>query len=225
MSDILFTSTEEYKKRAAQIVAKNKKIYNVGALSIDVLKKATLFSVEELKNKYGIDFSKPTVLSTFHPETVSYKKNRKYIHELIEVWRTLLAKNYQIVITKPNADTTGEMIRKEEEQFASSHKNVFIIESFGIIGYLSAMKNCRFLLGNSSSGFVEAAYFPKPVLNIGDRQKGRIITENIKSVEIDKAEILNAITEIESAPPPIRPDIYGNGNAAEKIITILKNEL
>lgn len=220
-SKYLFTCTEEYKKKAIRICGNPDKVYNVGSLSFDTLKKINFYSPEKLKKMFGIDFLKPTVLSTFHPETVDYTKNDFYIDELIKVWEALSGR-YQIVISPPNADTMGNVIREKEKIFAKGNGKTFIVESFGVNAYLSAMKYAHFLLGNSSSAFTEAAFFPKKVINIGRRQSGRIVTPNILNVEINHKKILKAVQEIEEIPDPPKIDLYGDGNSADKIVHILK---
>ncbi|HIE15437.1 MAG TPA: UDP-N-acetylglucosamine 2-epimerase (hydrolyzing) [Bacteroidales bacterium] len=221
MSEYLFVSTEIYKTRAAEITGKTNNVFNVGALSIDNLKKVKLFSIQDFKIKFNIDLNKPTILSTFHPETVSLEKNEEYIKELLNAFDELKEK-YQIVITMPNADTMGLTIRKKIETFAENKNNIILIKSFGMKGYLTCMKYCSFLLGNTSSGFVEAAFFPKWVINLGDRQKGRIVTKNIFSIPVEKTEILKTVDIIERKKPPVNCNIYGNGNTAQKIVKILK---
>lgn len=221
MSKYLFVSTEEYKNRAIEIKKEPENVFNVGALSIDNLKKVKLFSKEEFKQEFDIDLNKPTILSTFHPETVSLNKNKLYIRELLSAF-DILKNKYQIVITMPNADTLGLTIRTEIEKFAKNKSNIIMVESFGMRGYLTCMKHSAFLLGNTSSGFVEASFFPKWVINLGDRQKGRIITPNIISVEPDKNKILDTITQIENKPLPDNCNVYGDGNTAIKIKKILK---
>jgi len=221
MSEYLFASTEEYKKRAIEITHDPEKVFNVGALSIDNLKNVELYSIEQFKTKFNIDLNKPTILTTFHPETVSFEKNGVYISELLDSLKEL-NDSYQIVITMPNSDTLGLMVREKINEFATNNNNVVLIESFGMKGYLSCMKHCSFLLGNTSSGFVEAAYFPKYVINLGDRQKGRILTPNIYSIPISKEIILKTVKIIEQLPRQQNVNIYGDGNAAGKIIRILK---
>ena len=221
MSEYLFVSTEEYKKRAIEINQEADKVFNVGALSIDNLKKVELFSKEEFKSVFEIDINKPTILSTFHPETVSLEKNEIYIKELLNAFDELKSE-YQIVITMPNADTMGLLVRKEIETFAKGKDNIILIESFGMKGYLTCMRDCSFMIGNTSSGYVEAAFFPKWVINIGDRQKGRIITDNILSVKVEKDFIIDAINKIKNSKLPNNTNIYGDGNTAKNIIEILK---
>ena len=220
-SKYLFVSTDRYKKRAESIVEKNIKVYNVGALSIDNLSKIEYLSLAKFKEKFDIDLSKPTILSTFHPETVSYEKNEIYIKELLNSFDVLKEK-YQIIITMPNTDTMGQMIRDEIIKYKILNPEIKVIESFGMLGYLSCMKQCSFLLGNTSSGFVEAAFFPKFVVNLGDRQKGRIETKNIITTPITKKHILEVVEEIEKKAIPAKENIYGNGTTASQIIEILK---
>jgi GDP/UDP-N,N'-diacetylbacillosamine 2-epimerase (hydrolysing) len=220
-SKFLFVSTNEYKKRAESIVEKNVKVYNVGALSIDNLSEVEFLTITKFKEKFDIDLSKSTILSTFHPETVSFEKNEIHIKELLASFDSLKDK-YQIVITMPNTDTMGQMIRDEIINYQKANPKIKVIESFGILGYLTCMKYCAFLLGNTSSGFVEASYFPKFVINLGDRQKGRIETKNIFTTEITKKTILEAVLKIEKMKEEENEFVYGNGNTAKKIIEILK---
>ena len=218
----LFVSTENYKKRAESIVEKNVSVHNVGALSVDNLTKIVFLTKNEFEAKFGISLEKPTILSTFHPETVSADNNEKYIAELLSAFSNL-KEQYQIIITLPNTDTMGQMIRDEINSFSSTNPEIKVVESFGMIGYLSCMKYCSFLLGNTSSGFVEATFFPKYVINLGERQSGRIQTANIVQSEITKNAILNAVAKVEQAEVLKDLNIYGDGKTAEKIVEILKN--
>ena len=223
MSDYHFTSTQKHQERVSQIVGNQKHIYNVGALSLDNLQDLTLLSLTSFKAKYGIDLANPSILITFHPETVSYEKNITYIETLISSLRVLSA-DYQLIITMPNADTLGNMVRKKLANFALNNPQVFTIESFGVLGYFSCMQHCSFLLGNTSSGIIEAASFKKYVINVGDRQKGRDAGENVLQVPIKQDDILAAVKKIATLPPFDGYNIYGKGNASSKIIDILKNE-
>jgi GDP/UDP-N,N'-diacetylbacillosamine 2-epimerase (hydrolysing) len=218
----LFVSTNEYKKRAEQIVEDSVNVYNVGALSVDNLKHINFLSKSDFENKFNINLNKPSILSTFHPETVSFEKNKVYIKELLNSFDSL-KNNYQIIITLPNTDTMGQMIRNEIIAYGKTNPEIKIIESFGMVGYLSCMKHCSFLLGNTSSGFVEATFFPKYVINLGDRQKGRIETKNIITTAINKKDILKTVHKIETAKPLPNLNVYGEGNTADQIITILKS--
>ena len=221
MSKYLFVTTDVYKKRAIEINQDPRLVFNVGALSIDNLKEQDLFSKEEFQNIFNIDLKIPYILSTFHPETVSFQNNEKYIDELIDTFE-ILKKKYAIIVTMPNSDTMGDMIRIKLERYAKVNSDVKLIESFGMRGYLTCMKYCEFMIGNTSSGFVEASYFPKWVINLGDRQKGRSITKNIINSKINKLAMLKAIGYVESNALPADANIYGNGNASGKIVNIIK---
>ena len=223
MASCHFTTTEIYKERVIKLKGTDRNIYNVGALSIDNLNSLNLLTIENFKNTFGMDLSKKTILITFHPETVAFEKNHEHINELIAALEEV--NKYQLVITMPNADTTGNLIRKELLSLKERKNNVFCIESFGALGYLSCMKHCQMMLGNTSSGFVEASYFPKYVINLGDRQKGRILTENITQCEIEKNQILKAIDNFSSFDSNKEIDIYGSGNTAYQIVELLKTQL
>ena len=223
MSTYHFTSTEQYKNQVIKLIGEEyaDNAYNVGALSIDNLKNIPLLSLDEFYEKFKIDLSKKSILITFHPETVSFENNQKYTFELIEALKQLEA--YQLIITMPNADTMGNYIREKLHEFISEYPNAIGIESFGTIGYLTCMKHCSFMLGNTSSGFVEASFFPKFVINLGDRQKGRIETNNILTIPIQKNAILDCVKTIEKSETPQNCNIYGNGNTANQIAKIINS--
>lgn len=222
MSKYHFVTTDIYKKRVADLLGNNENVFNVGALSIDNLKNLTFYSQSEFFKRYNIDISVPYILITFHPETVSFEKNNQYIEELINALSQ--ETKYQYIITMPNTDIMGNMIREKLIEFSKINSKVICIENFGTVGYLSCMKHASFMLGNTSSGFVEAAYFPKYVINLGVRQNGRIVTPNIYNCEIKKDSILEAIKAFEEVVFTTSVNIYGNGNAAEKIVAIIKEK-
>lgn len=215
-----FASTDVYAKRIKQLKNTDQGIHNVGALSLDNLLQLQLLSIDDFENKFGIPLSAPTILITVHPETVDYQSNEVYIKEVQKA--LLQLDSHQLLITMPNADTFGHVIREHWHQLKKERDGVFLFENLGTIGYLSAMKWCSFMIGNTSSGFVEAAMFPKWVVNLGNRQKGRIETPNILTVPFSADKILEAVDRIRLAnqPAPIR--IYGDGQAASKIVHILK---
>ncbi len=221
MSNIHFTATEKYKNRVIELKGDKKNVHNVGALSIDNLKSLKLYTKKEFKKIFNIDISIPSILITFQPETVNFQLNKQYIKSIIDALKEI--KEFQLIITMPNADTMGNYIRKELEKFIHNTKNAFKIESFGTIGYLTCMKYCSMMLGNTSSGFIEASFFPKYVINLGKRQQGRIITSNINTIKISKNGILKAVRDFKNFKDQKYNGIYGNGQAAKDIISILKN--
>ena len=222
MSSIHFTAAEIYRRRVVALKGSDKNVFNTGSLSIDNLTQLKLYTLEEFKSKFDIDLSIPTILVTFHPETVSYEKNEQHVIELISAMEKLT--KYQFIITMPNADTMGNLIRAKLVEFIERSGNVIGIESFGTIGYLSCMKHCSFMLGNTSSGYIEASYFPKYVIDLGTRQDGRIVTENIRKCSIERNAIIEAINIYESVQLPPKIDIYGSGKTSDYIVEILKGK-
>ena len=222
ISQIHFATTNIYSNKIKNLKGREEGIFNVGALSIDNLNNLSLLTIGEFKELFNIDLSKPSILITFHPETIEFEKNEKHINEIIDALKS--AQGYQVIFTMPNADTMGKIVRQAILEFVNNTPNAIAVESFGTLGYLSCMKHCTFLLGNTSSGFVEASYFPKYVINLGERQKGRILTSNINQCIIEKGAILKAVNEYTQFDSTPKINIYGDGNAAKKIITILKKQ-
>jgi GDP/UDP-N,N'-diacetylbacillosamine 2-epimerase (hydrolysing) len=218
-ANLHFTCSDIYKNRVEQIVGDDKNVYNVGALSIENIKTQKLLGIDEFMETFKIDLTIPTILFTFHPETVAFEKNNEHIAQIINAFKGLT--KYQILVTMPNADTMGLMIRKELENTKLIFPNIFLVETLGSRGYLSAMKYCSFMLGNSSSGFVEASFFAKPVINLGDRQKGRIATNNIITIPITTKSIIKAVKEVESRTQNEVTQLYGTGNTSSLIMEII----
>lgn len=218
-STLYFTATEQYASRVRQLKA-NARVYHVGALSLDNLLQMPLYTVEEFKSTFNIDLKLPSILITVHPETINYKLNQQHIHELLAAIDEI--KGYQFIVTMPNADTYGSVIRAAFQKYASQVSNMVLIENFGTRGYFSCMKYCSFLLGNTSSGILEAASFNKFVINIGDRQKGRLCSANVYHVPFEKGSILNAVNDISVAGDYTGQNIYWKGGASKEIVQILK---
>lgn len=214
MASLHFASCEAYRQRIIALTGNEKNVFTTGALSIDNLTSIALLSVEEFKEQFGVNMEKPTILTTFHPETVSFTKNEEYAKQLVAALQKVAA-SFQIIVTMPNADTMGNVIRKELEVLANNNAGtIFAFESLGTVGYLTAMKYCAMLVGNTSSGFVEASYFPKWVINLGNRQDGRLLTENIRTIGVEKNLIVETINALEAKEVPAVKHPYGNGQAA-----------
>lgn len=222
MSSLHFTSAKPYFDRVIELTGSDKGVFNTGALSTDNLASMEFMSIEEINNTFNINLTIPTILITLHPETIDYKNNEANAREVIKALGD--ASDFQQVITMPNADTSGSIIRNLFSEYQKEHKNVILVENFGSRGYLSVMKHCSFMLGNTSSGFIEAAWFPKWVVNIGNRQKGRIRTPNILDVPFDSSQINDAINYVRSNSVPEVSPIYGSGNAAQQIIKHIVDE-
>lgn len=223
-SSLHFTSTSIYSEKVKQLTGSDS-VYNVGALSLDNLKDLNLLTKEQIQSKHGIDFSIPTILITVHPETVATSLNGEFARECVKAFKELTGK-YQLVITMPNADTYGTVFRAQFEKLQLDlPSKVFLVENFGTQGYFSAMKYCNFLIGNTSSGIIEAASFSKYVINLGERQKGREQSGNIYNCDFDSKQILTSVSEIEYRGLYRGKNVYYQGGASERIINIVKDYL
>ncbi len=223
MASMHFTATKEYARKVALLRGSGKNIFSVGALGLDNIGLMKLLSDREFEKEYGIDSRSPFILVTFHPETVSPEKNKKHVQELLAALN-ILKRKYRLVITMPNADTSSNTIRNALIRFGKANKkdNVLLVENFGTKGYFSCMNLCSFVLGNSSSGIIEAASFGKYVIDAGDRQKGRLAGKNVIHVPVACRQILDAVTRIEKLPSFRGRNIYGDGLASEKITQVIK---
>lgn len=219
-SSLHLTAAEQFSNRLNQILDDSSSVHTVGALSIDGLEKMVLPKWELVSELFQIP-NIPFVLVTFHPETVNLSKNIGYIEVLKEVLSNL-SDSIHIVITLANADTMGSYYRAFSQELKQLNPEKFsIINSFGKMNYFSAMKSCDFMLGNTSSGIIEAASFNKYVVNVGSRQEGRMRNENVIDVPFDLNEINSAINKIKKSPVYKGINKYGGKNTSETIMKLL----
>lgn len=212
-SQLHFPSTEEFAEKIAEIIGAKENIYPVGSLSIEDIENLPIPSEEVFREKYGIH--KEFILLTFHPETVSPEKNRENAAEMLYALKEI-AEDTLLVITMPNADTNGTLFR--EALFSLKEEcngQVILIESFGKLNYFAAMRYCKFLIGNTSSGIIEAASFGKYAINVGDRQKGRAQNSNVINVSFDSVEIIKTADTLQNK------DTYKGDNIYKKVGTTL----
>ncbi len=220
-SSLLFTSTEEYKVEAQKYAPEGSKVWNVGALSLDTLK--DIVFDEELSFKQTFDIPDvPYVLITFHPETVQAQKNQGYAKEMYESLNQI-GQDIHLVITMPNADTAASAFRLKLEQLKKElPKKVSLIENFGKRHYFNAMHYANYLLGNTSSGIVEAASFGKYVINVGDRQKGRSQSANILNCNFEATEIIKSASLANNMGNYKGDNVYFREHVSQQIIEKIK---
>ena len=226
LSYLHFTSTEEYRKRVIQLGEEPERVFNVGALGVDNIKKMKLLNKDEIESKLGIKFKSKNLLITYHPVTLKKDESEKEFKALLNVLREM--EDTLFIFTKPNADTEGRKIIKLIEEFVkeNNHKAI-VFTSLGQLNYLSIMQYVDAVVGNSSSGIIESPSLKVPTINIGDRQKGRIRAKSIidcKGTEEDIKRALDIIYDkkfketIKNISNP-----YGDGDSAKKIKNILKH--
>ena len=205
VSKIHFTANEIFSKRLTELLGTSKNIETVGSLSLDGLDLMKIIKWKKVCKSYDIP-SQNFVLTTFHPETVNLNNNILFIKEL-EKSLLKLSSYINLVITFPNADTLGNLYRNMYIKLKDKVPGkIFLVKSFGRSNFFSAMQASSFILGNSSSGIIEAASFKKYVINVGDRQKGRLKSKNIIDVPFDYEKIINACKKF------IKPKIYKGKN-------------
>jgi GDP/UDP-N,N'-diacetylbacillosamine 2-epimerase (hydrolysing) len=226
MSNFHFVATSEYKKRVAQLGEDPKNIFICGGLGVDAIKELKLLTRNEIEDSLGLKFSKRSLLITFHPTTLDDEPPQKQMSELLKVLSTMI--DTTLIFTMPNADTGGVEIIKEIREFVSKNKNAFCFDSLGQLMYLSCMANVDGVIGNSSSGILEAPSLGVGTINIGDRQLGRIQAESIINAEPTAVELFNAFEKLYA--PEFQEQIktcrnpYGDGGASTIIANIL-NEI
>jgi len=225
MSHIHFTSTEEYRERVIQLGEHPSRVFNVGAIGLDNIRHLNLLRNKELEKKLKFKFNKHNLLVTFHPVTLEKNTSKIQFSNLLHVLETLQETN--VIFTKANADTNGRIINAMIDNYVL--KNPYKAKAFTSMGqklYLSTMHFVDAVVGNSSSGIFEAPSFKVGTINIGDRQQGRIKAHSVIDCEPTKNGIRDAFKMLYSNDFQKRLKIvrnpYGDGNTADKIITILK---
>lgn len=219
-SSLHFVAAEPFRQRLYALLGSEKDIYTTGSLSLENIHQLELLSLSAFNTRWGIDLSVPTLLVTVHPETVAYQENIQFAEEVNQALSQLVRK-YQIVVTLPNADTAGTVFRTMFSQLKQQHSGVVLIENFGSQSYFTCMKYAKLLLGNTSSGIIEAASFGKYVINVGNRQQGRMAGDNVIHVPFDSKGMIAAVERYVhqeySGPNP-----YWCPNPSASIIAILK---
>lgn len=230
MSHLHFTTTEDYRKRVIQLGENPSNVFNVGAPGIDSIKALDLLSREGLSSSINFNVTEsPYMVITYHPVTLSRDGAVDDLKQLLIALRQY--PDFKFLITYPNADTHGRaliLLLKEFEQELQGR--VLLVQSLGQLRYLSAIKHCDVVIGNSSSGLIEVPTFKVPTINIGNRQKGRITGDTVISCDGRSNSITNAIDTALSDSfkqfclNSVNP--YGDGGSSKKILkTILSVEL
>ena len=226
MSHLHFTATEEYKNRVIQLGEHPSRVFDVGGMGIENIKRLKLLTRDEFEKSIEFKLNKKNILVTFHPVTLENSTAKEQFQELLDAIDELEETN--IIFTKANSDTDGRVINQMIDEYVSknSHKSIGFT-SLGQLRYLSALQFVDVVVGNSSSGLTEAPSFKIGTINIGDRQKGRIKAESVIDCKSDKVCILEGFdklysVEFQNSLSNIK-NPYGNGCASKKIVEVLKN--
>ena len=185
MSHIHFVAAEKYKQRVIQLGEDPKNVFLVGGLGVDIIDKTQLLNREDLEMELGFNFKKKNLLITFHPVTLENHSTKKQMQELLNALDKL--EDTQLIFTMPNADTDSRDIISLVNSFASKNDNARAFTSLGQILYLSCLANVDGVVGNSSSGIIEAPSFRKGTLNIGIANLGSFRQKVLSTVIPRKA--------------------------------------
>ncbi|MGB5920474.1 UDP-N-acetylglucosamine 2-epimerase [Arcobacter sp.] len=225
MSHLHFTATEEYRNRVIQLGEHPSRVFNVGGMGIENIKRLKLLSKDEFEKSIDFKLNKKNILVTFHPVTLENSTAKEQFQELLNTIDVLQDTN--IIFTKANSDTDGRVINSMIDEYVSknSYKSVGFT-SLGQLRYLSALQYVDAMVGNSSSGLAETPSFKIGTINIGDRQKGRIKADSVIDCEPIKEEILKAFDRLYSDDfkdlLKTVKNPYGKGCASKEIVKVLK---
>jgi len=225
MSHLHFTATDEYRKRVVQLGENPKRVFNVGGLGVDNISKLNLLTKKQLEREIGFALGDKTILVTFHPVTLEKKSSEFQFNELLASLDDLF--DTRIIFTKSNSDPDGRIINQMIDEFTKNRKNTIAYSSMGYLNYLSTMQFVDFIIGNSSSGLLEAPSFKIATINIGDRQKGRIKAKSVIDCPPLRSQISEAIRnacseEFKSSLGKVK-NPYGAGGASRKILKVIKS--
>ncbi len=220
MSYLHFTATESYRKRVIQLGEAPDRVFCTGALGVENIRNMKLLNEQEVRQELGIAGRQPYAVVTFHPVTLEAHSASGQTHELCRAMDAQDA--YFYLMTGANADAGGDIVNQILRTYADRHENAVFIQSLGTKRYLSAVRYAAFVLGNSSSGLLEAPVLGVPSVNIGDRQKGRLHDALVTDCIPKWQEIVKAVRKAE-AMPHVPSGMYGDGNVSEQMIKIMKD--
>lgn len=224
MSHLHFAATDEYRNRIIQLGEQPDKVFNVGGLGIDNINKLKLLSKADFENAINFELGEKNILITFHPVTLEKSTSGMQFQALLDSISEL--RNTKIIFTKANSDTDGRVINSMIDDYVAKHDNTIAFTSMGQLNYLSALQFMDAVVGNSSSGLIEAPSFKIGTIDIGDRQKGRIKANSIIACSPNKESIDSALVKLYSREfQDIANNVdnpYGDGGASKEIVRIIK---
>jgi GDP/UDP-N,N'-diacetylbacillosamine 2-epimerase (hydrolysing) len=224
MSHLHFVAAETYRKRVIQLGEQPERVFLVGGLGIDKINRLALLERGELEKSLGYRLGAKNLLITFHPATLESETSATAMLELLTALDSLA--DTHLIFTMPNGDTEGRALAAMVREFVAGHPNAHVHDSLGDLRYLSCMRHVDGVVGNSSSGLIEAPRLRKGTVNIGDRQRGRLRAASVIDCSADRRSIAAAIAHLYS--PEFQASLaavvnpYGDGHAAQKIAQILR---
>ncbi len=225
MSYLHFTSTDVYRKRVIQLGESPNRVFNVGSIAIDSIRNIKLLDEKSFEESIGVKLKRKNILITFHPVTLENQTGGEQFKEILKSLDVL--EDVLLIFTKPNSDKGGSVIIEMIDKYVTeNHNKAISFTSMGQLRYLSALQYMDVVVGNSSSGIYEVPIFKKPTINIGDRQKGRLMPESVincapKSENITEALQLAFSGDFIKKTQNLK-NIYGDGNTTSYIMKVLE---
>lgn len=222
MSHIHFVAAQEYRNRVIQLGERPQNVFLVNGMGVDAIKKIKFYKKKILEKKINFKFGRKNVLVNFHPVTLEKNTSKIQIKEILGA--LIKFKNIKIIFTMPNADHDSKIIFKEINNFVRKNKYSVAFNSLGSTNYLSCLRLVDVIIGNSSSGLLEAPTLKVPTINIGDRQKGRLKSQSVIDCKPERKEIIYNLKKILISKKNFKfKNPYGRGGASNKIIRVLEN--
>jgi GDP/UDP-N,N'-diacetylbacillosamine 2-epimerase (hydrolysing) len=225
MAHLHFVAAEEYRNRVIQMGEHPDRVFLVGGLGVDAIKRIRLLSREELEASLAFKLGPRNLLITFHPVTLEHNTSAKQMSELLAALDE--QENTHLIFTMPNADTDGRVLIQMVEEFCATRPHAKAFTSLGQLRYFSCIQHCDGVVGNSSSGLLEVPSFKKATLNIGERQKGRAQAASVVNCNPQRQSITDGITKMlsEEHQHKLEDSInsYDKGGAANRVLLILED--
>lgn len=222
LSYLHFTANDAYRQRVIQLGEAPERVFNSGAVGLEHINRTPLMSRDALSASLGFTLDKPYFVVTYHPVTL-------FSEPAVESFQALLNAldeypDHQVIVTYPNADDGGRQLIPLLKHYAALQpERVLAIPSLGFQRYLSAVKHCAVVIGNSSSGIIEVPSLGVPTVNIGQRQKGRMAAASVVNCQPDSVSISSAINDaLSPLPASAFANPYGMGDVSARIVAVLR---
>lgn len=220
-----FTILEEHKNTLLKLGEDDWRIFTVGNPALDKFISTLPLSLAEINSKLKSNIPDDFCLVIYHPIITEFEKEKQHAKTFFSALRK---SGKYFVINSPNSDAGHDSIMSEIENFKQEYLNIYQFKNLERDVYVNLMRHAKMMIGNSSSGIIEAPSLGLPVINVGQRQRGRFHANNVTFVDVDEEQILNAIKNITDENEIKKrllqcPNPYGNGNSSEKIIEVLKS--
>lgn len=223
MSYLHFTSTEDHRRRVVQLGEEPDRVFFHGAPIVDALAELDLLPREEVERRFGVRLPTPTALMTFHPAVMDVASPLRIVDELLAALTSI--EDLHVVITGSNSDIGTADVRSRVAEFVAAHpERTDFVESFGQLGYLSAMRAASVVVGNSSSTVLEAPVLGVPSVVIGDRQRGRPLAASVSSPPVDRGSIQRALRDaLAGGPATAGAEVFGAPGFARRTAQTLRD--